>query len=92
MKPVELTQILALLPEEARLSSIAYILDDVCPAVLDHPAYKEWRKRVIAAEMYQNALIDELERRQEYLPDHRQDEYEDYLLEALDDERHGLAC
>ena len=61
--------ILNLLPHEARLAEIAMAVDDICPELIDHPTYKEWRRKSIAFEMQQNALIDELERRQEYIPE-----------------------
>ena len=70
MNNSDLTHILSILPAEPRLADVAYAIDDICPALLDHPAYKEWRRHSIAAEMNQNALIAELESRVEYIPEH----------------------
>ena len=71
MNNADLYYILNLLPDETRLADIAMAIDDSCPELIDHPTYKEWRRKAIAFEMQQNALIDELERRLEYIPEER---------------------
>lgn len=65
----ELRHILNLLPAEPDLSAVAFAIDEACPELIDHPTYKEWRRKAIALEMQQNALIDELERKLEYIPE-----------------------
>ena len=65
----ELRHILNLLPTEPNLSGVALAIDEACPELIDHPTYKEWRRKAIALEMQQNALIDELERKLEYIPE-----------------------
>ena len=65
----DLRHILNLLPEEPNLSGVALAIDEACPELIDHPTYKEWRRKAIALEMQQNALIDELERKLEYIPE-----------------------
>jgi hypothetical protein len=65
----ELRNILNMLPDEPRLADIAMAIDEACPELIDHPTYKEWRRKAIAFEMQQNALIDELERREDYVPE-----------------------
>lgn len=65
----ELRHILNLLPAEPNLSAVAFAIDEACPELIDHPTYKEWRRKAIALEMQQNALIDELERKLEYIPE-----------------------
>ena len=69
MNNTELRHILNLLPAEPNLSAVAFAIDEACPELIDHPTYKEWRRKVIALEMQQNALIDELERKLEYIPE-----------------------
>ena len=69
MISTELHHILRLLPDETRLADIAMAIDEACPELIDHPTYKEWRRKAIALEMQQNALIDELERRADYVPE-----------------------
>ena len=71
MNHTELRRILNLLPTEPNLSTVAFAIDEACPELIDHPTYKEWRRKAIALEMQQNALIDELERRLEYIPEER---------------------
>ena len=65
----ELRNILNMLPDEPRLADIAFAIDEACPELIDHPTYNEWRRKAIAFEMQQNALIDELERREDYVPE-----------------------
>ena len=69
MNNSELRHILNLLPAEPNLSGVAFAIDEACPELIDHPTYKEWRRKAIALEMQQNALIDELERKLEYIPE-----------------------
>ena len=69
MRNEDLRNILGLLPDETRLADVAFAIDDACPDLIDHPIYKEWRRKAIALEMQQNALIDELERREDYVPE-----------------------
>ena len=69
MNDTELRHILNLLPTEPNLSGVAFAIDEACPELIDHPTYKEWRRKAVALDMQQNALIDELERKQEYIPE-----------------------
>lgn len=61
MKLNEMFKVVNTLPDEAELSQVHYVMEEFCPAVIDSPEYRLWRKAVIAQEMYQNALINAIE-------------------------------
>lgn len=61
MKLNEMMKVVGTLPDEVQLGQVYCVMEEFCPAVIDSPQYRLWRKAVIAQEMYQNALIDAIE-------------------------------
>lgn len=65
----EMMSVIRILPDEVELGHINYVIEDVCPSIIDSTEYKLWRKAVVKQEMYQGVLINALEDKLEEAPE-----------------------